>query len=308
MDNKKPISFSLESLGKMNILPEDSFQSSYRGCFFTRVDSLMDEKINILKDPCRINAYIALLCIEGSVEIISNLKRFKIEKNCLYVSMPKDIIQLCWLNDCKLYVTSFDDDFFRNITYDYNMLLSVFIGIQKHPCVQLTQLEAACLENTFLSLKNDLETFKGLNYYNEIAMSYINLAMYKACSFINHSLELQPEDEKMVNKRSEEYFNKFMSLLSQYFRSERTIEFYASKLFITPKYMTSLIKKTSGRCAMEWINECVVMEAKHLLRHSDMSIQGISEYLNFSNQSFFAQYFKRFTHCSPSEYRARPLL
>jgi len=299
--------FSLESLGKMDLIPEESFKSFYRGCFFARVDSLLDEKINILRDPCRINAYIALLCTEGSVEINSNLKHYKIEKNMLFVSMPKDIIQLCEWNGCKLYVTSFNDDFFRTTTNDYNTLLSLFIGIQQHPCLQLTQQEAGCIEETFLSLMNDLKTFEGKNYYNEITMSYINLVMYKACSFINHYLEHQPGDEETVNRRSEEYFNKFMMLLGQYFKSERTIEFYASKLFITPKYMTSLIRKTSGQSAMEWINEYVVMEAKHLLRHSSMSIQGISEYLNFSNQSFFAQYFKRYTGCSPSQYRTQPI-
>jgi len=53
---------------------------------------------------------------------------------------------------------------------------------QKHPCIQLTQQEATCLEETFFSLNNDLKTFEGLNYYNEIAMSYINPVMYKACS------------------------------------------------------------------------------------------------------------------------------
>jgi AraC-like DNA-binding protein len=307
MEDKGLNIFSLESLGKLDLIPEGSFQSFYRDCFFARVDSLLDEKINILRDPCRINAYIALLCTEGSVEINSNLKHYKIEKNTLYVSMPKDIIQLCEWNGCKLYVTSFNDDFFRTTTNDYNTLLSVFIGIQQHPCVQLTQKEASCIEETFLALMNDLKTFEGKNYYNEITMSYINLVMYKACSFINHSLELQSGNGETVNKRNDEYFNKFMTLLSQYFKRERTIEFYASKLFITPKYMTSLIRKTSGKSAMEWINEYVVMEAKHLLRHSDMTIQGISEYLNFSNQSFFAQYFKRFTGCSPSDYRTRPM-
>jgi AraC-like DNA-binding protein len=70
--------------------------------------------------------------------------------------------------------------------------------------------------------------------------------------------------------------------------------------------MTTLIKKTSGRSAMDWINDYVIMEAKNLLRYSEMSIQEISEYLNFSNQSFFAQYFKRVTGCSPSDYRDRP--
>jgi len=305
MEDKGFISFSLESLDKMHFIPEESY-ISYRGCFFTRIDSDLDKKIDIFRFPCRINAYIALQCIEGSVEIISNLKHYRIEKNCLFVSMPKDIIQLCEWNGCKLYIIAFDGDFIRKSNIDFNSMLSLNIGIQKHPCIEITQVEAGNLEETFFSLKRDLDAFERRDYYDEIIMSYLNLITYKACSFINRYLETQSPDIELFNKRGEEYYNKFMTLLNQYFKQERSIGFYASKLYITPKYMTSLIKKTSGRSAMEWINDYVIMEAKNLLKYSDMNIQEISEYLNFSNQSFFAQYFKRFYGSSPTDYRARP--
>jgi len=305
MKDKSFISFSLESLGKMALLPEDVYHT-FRGYFFARIDSDLDKKIEMFRYPCRINAYIAIQCIEGSVEIISNLKHYKIEKNCLFISMPKDIIQLCEWSKCKLYVVAIDDDSIRRTNIDYNSILSVFIGIQQHPCIKILQSEATSIEETFLSLQKDIETFAGKEYYNEVVISYINLITFKACSFINRHLDIQSVDAEQVNKRSGEYYNKFMSLLNQYSKQERNIGFYASKLCITPKYMTSLIKKTSGRSALEWINDYVIMEAKNLLRYSDMNIQEISEYLNFSNQSFFAQYFKRLTGCSPSDYRGSP--
>ena len=305
MGAKGFISFSLESLGKMNLLSEDEYQT-YLGYFLAQIDSDSDRKFEMFRYPCRINAYIALLCIEGSVEIISNLKHYKIEKNCIYVSMPKDIIQLCDWSECKLYLVAFDDDFIRKTNLNYNNVLSVLLGIQKHPCVKLTLQEAASLQDTFFSLKKEMEIFKGKDYYNEIVMGYINLITYKACSYLNCYLETQAVESESVNKRSEEYYNKFMSLLNQNFKHERNLGFYAAKLYITPKYLTSLIKKTSGRTAMDWINDSVIMEAKNLLKYSEMSIQEISDYLNFSNQSFFSQYFKRLSGYSPSDYRTQP--
>jgi AraC family transcriptional regulator, transcriptional activator of pobA len=305
MPDKGFVSFSLESLGKMNLLSEEEYQT-YLGYFLAQIDSNSDRKFEMFRYPCRINAYIAMLCVEGSVEIISNLKHYKIETNCIYVSMPKDIIQLCDWSECKLYLIAFDDDFIRKTNLNYNNVLSVLLGIQKHPCVVLSPQEATSLQDTFFSLKNEMEVFKGKDYYNEIVMGYINLITYKACSYLNCYLQTLGGESDTVNKRSEEYYNKFMSLLNQNFKHERSIGFYAAKLYITPKYMTSLIKKTSGRSAMDWINDYVIMEAKNLLKYSDMSIQEISEYLNFSNQSFFAQYFRRFTSCSPSDYRDKP--
>jgi len=305
MEDKGLISFSLESLGKMNLLSEDEYKA-YMGYFMAEVDTKSDRRFEIFRYPCRINAYIALLCVEGSVEITSNLKHYKIEKNCIYVSLPSDIIQLCDWSECKLYIMVFDDNFIRKFNLNYNDILTVFLGIQKHPCVKLTVQEAISLQDTFFSLKNEMEVFKNKEYCNEIVMSYINLITYKACSYLSSYLEALDAEDETLKKRSQEYYNRFMSLLRQNFKNERSLDFYASKLCITPKYMTSLIKKTSGKSALEWINDCVILEAKNLLRHSDMSVQEISDYLSFSNQSFFSQYFKRLSGCSPSEYRALP--
>lgn len=303
MKDRDFISFSLESLGKMNLLSEEEYLT-YLGYFLARIDTKSDRKFEMFRYPCRIDAFVAILCVKGSVELISNFRHYKIERNCLFVSMPKDIIQLSGWNDCKVYIIAFDDDFIRKFNLNYNNVLSVFLGIQKNPCVGLSHQEASSLKETFFSLRKEMEIFKGKEYGNEIVMSYINLITYKACSFLSGYLQTDSRDSENANKRSEEYYNRFMSLLKQYFKNERSLDFYSEKLFITPKYMTTLIKKASGKSAMEWINDCVIMEAKNLLKYSDMSIQEISEYLNFSNQSFFSQYFKRISGRTPSEYRA----
>ena len=81
--------------------------------------------------------------------------------------------------------------------------------------------------------------------------------------------------------------------------------FYARQLCITPKYLTTLIKRISGLSVSEWIDNYVIIEAKTLLKYSTMSIQEIAYYLNFPNQSFFGSYFKHNTGMSPSQYKAQ---
>ncbi len=67
--------------------------------------------------------------------------------------------------------------------------------------------------------------------------------------------------------------------------------FYARRLNITPKYLSTVSKDVSGKTAARWIDEAVILEAKSLLRYSGMSIQEIAYHLNFSTQSFFGKYF-----------------
>jgi len=81
------------------------------------------------------------------------------------------------------------------------------------------------------------------------------------------------------------------------------VEFYASKMGITPKYLSLILKKKSGRNASKLIDEAVVYEAKRLLKYSGLSIQEIATKLNFASQSFFGKYFKQRVGVSPSRYK-----
>ena len=74
-------------------------------------------------------------------------------------------------------------------------------------------------------------------------------------------------------------------------------------MHLTPKYLTTIIRKTTGRTASEWIDDYVVLEAKNLLKYSTMSIQEVAYSLNFPNQSFFGKYFKEHTGLTPTAYR-----
>ncbi|MBM6670761.1 AraC family transcriptional regulator [Phocaeicola coprophilus] len=79
--------------------------------------------------------------------------------------------------------------------------------------------------------------------------------------------------------------------------------FYYEKLCLTPKYLTTVIKKESGVSAADWIERYVILQAQALLKSTDLTIQQISDKLNFSSQVFFGKYFKRLVGMSPKEYR-----
>jgi AraC family transcriptional regulator, transcriptional activator of pobA len=305
-DNKGIISFSLESLKEMKDMAE-SGDYNFGECFFVRRDLNSANQYSIFRYPCRIDAYIAILCTAGSARFISNLNQYIISKNSLFISNPNDIIQLESLDNCKFYVVALNDNFVRKMKIDYQKVLSVFLEIQKTPLIEISQEEADILEGNHRTMLREIDYFKGGNFYTEIMMTYISMAVYEACSIITSRLKcLEPNNEGSITSRNEEYYKKFMTLLSQNFKREHGIGFYASEICITPKYLSSLVKRVSGKSATQWINESIIMEAKHLLKYSKMTVQEISFYLNFPNQSFFTQYFKRQTNLTPSEYRVLP--
>ncbi len=105
--------------------------------------------------------------------------------------------------------------------------------------------------------------------------------------------------------RSEVLFEEFMALLQQHNKRERNVGFYAERMDITPKYLSTVVKEVSGKTAARWIDDSVILEAKTLLKYSGLSIREIAAQLNFSTQSFFGKYFKQHTGTSPSLYKRK---
>ena len=101
--------------------------------------------------------------------------------------------------------------------------------------------------------------------------------------------------------KSHDVSDKFFHLLAVYYKENRTVQFYAAKLNITSKYLTTAIKKTTGRPVLEWLHEAVLIEAKMLLKTTDLTVQEISDRLNFSSPSAFVQFFKKHTGTTPKK-------
>lgn len=125
----------------------------------------------------------------------------------------------------------------------------------------------------------------------------------KASVHINNSILLK---HKRVNDsrkpRREDLFEKFICDLKQYCSTEHHVQFYADKLFISPHYLSELSKDVSGRTASIWINEFIILEAKTLLIHTNLSIQEIAFDMGFSDQSSFGKFFKKNVGVSPKRF------
>ena len=121
-----------------------------------------------------------------------------------------------------------------------------------------------------------------------------------------HIAAEQPEPAKSgVSVRLDEYFHRFLHELSQHYLERRSVSFYADRLCISSRYLTTIVRRVSGMSVSEWMNRYIMMEAKYLLKYTEMSIQEIAYKLSFPNQSFFGKYFKQHTGMAPSAFRSQ---
>lgn len=121
--------------------------------------------------------------------------------------------------------------------------------------------------------------------------------------YIDNLWNKYEEAYQQTLSREQQLFSKFIQLVSKYGYKNRHIDFYASHLFISPRYMSALIKKVSGKSAKEWIDDAVITRIKIELKHTDKQVRQISDEMEFPNPSFFCKFFKRMTGITPQEYR-----
>jgi AraC family transcriptional activator of pobA len=88
-----------------------------------------------------------------------------------------------------------------------------------------------------------------------------------------------------------------------HFLQERSVSFYANKLYITPGHLTETVREVTGKTPGEWITEAVVLEASVLLQNPAFTVAQIADMLHFPDQSTFGKYFKNVKGLSPAAYR-----
>lgn len=254
-----------------------------------------------LKDPCRINAFMAIVCTRGEVTFSANMTEYRLCANTLFVS-PATIFEFHESHDCELYVLAFDGNFVGGRNLDIQLLAPVMPSLQKSVELAVGEQQIGRLKQAFGNFYAEFAERQVTPYTNLIVSHMLCALIYRICETLPANGRKLPENTG-VKDRSAEYFERLMKLLAENFRTERNVEFYADKMNLTPKHLSRVIRNFTGKSVHSWIDNIVVMEMKNLLRYSNMSIQQISFELNFPNPSFMGQYFKRITGKTPGQFR-----
>lgn len=261
-------------------------------------------EMEIFRFPSRLNALIIGVGTEGETSLTSNLQEFRLKKDSLFIFSPKHILQVQSNNRFKAHLIVIAPDFLKRINIDTKRMMPLFLQFGSLPCMELTHAESQSLRSFISMVEQELKGSE-TDFSSEIIGGLIAATIYKVGDILTHYLTEHPEVDSPIHNRTEEYFRQFTELLGEHYKHERSVGFYARQLCITPKYLTTLIKRISGKSVSEWIDNYVILEAKTLLKYSNMSVQEIAYYLNFPNQSFFGSYFKRNAGMSPSQYKAK---
>lgn len=255
--------------------------------------------------PSRIDAIVVGICTQGECRIVSDLHDHTLTEGQLFIVSPRNVFHIRSKRNFRADILAVSPELMQQIRFNIQYMVPLIIHIGSQQFFNLSEENIRALHNLIGEIESEIQVASETHFTAEIVRGLISATLYKFGDILTRHIERQPELQNAPGDRAESYFRHFIRLLSEHYKQERSVGFYARQMCITPKYLTTIIKRISQKSVSEWIDQFVVPEAKTLLKYSEMSVQEIAYYLNFPNQSFFGSYFKRNTGMSPTQYRNR---
>ena len=257
---------------------------------------------NVLSDkPTRLDMMVFAFCTKGVAEFQINLKSYTIESGDMVILFPGQIVynKDASVENCIL--ISVSRKLMESLVPANKSLMNLVFYIFENPVIKIDKKGEAMINGYIDFMLERIKDFKSGNtaYGNEIITGLGIALFYEVIDIVRKKAEF---NDKPLN-RKHEILRRFLKLLAEYYNENRTVAFYADKMCMSPKHVSHVIKELTGKTVGTWIDDHVIMEAKVLLKSSNMSVQEIAHLLNFSTQSFFGKYFKKRTGMRPGEYR-----
>ena len=205
-----------------------------------------------------------------------------------------------------LYSSDFNADFLlvdKDLLLEYNpekvWASKAFVFIKKNPVFHIDERSKAMIEHNFIQIKRRIA--EAHLFQKEILGRQLQIFLLDLWEIYKNAME----NIQQTDNSSALLFTRFMNLLPEYSKTEREVTFYADKLCVSAKYLSEVVKKSSGHPASYWINGYAMQEILAYLKRSDLTLAEISNKMNFYNPAHFTRFVKKQTGDSPSELKIK---
>lgn len=256
----------------------------------------LDKVIPEARFPLKMEKVTQVIVASGEISCIVDLYSYSLKAPAIALFLPGQIIESIETSEgFKGYGMAITKEFTDSLNLPVSFQEKLFLNNNHIYTLNQEGLEAltACYAHVASIMKQNGHPYK------EEVVRHLFSAYYYGLGYYIHNAQSQ----KTLMTGQQEMCERFISLVSENFKCHRGIAFYADRLCVTKKYLSALLKQETGLTALEWIEKYVVLYAKGCLTSTSMTVQEISDELDFPSQSVFGKYFKRVEGMSPKAYR-----
>jgi len=270
---------------------------------FNDEDMIIIDKIqNLPENSAYYSDYVlVIICTAGKMQIEYDGNQMTIKEGEVFLVLPGSVLSDYLVSpsfDCKLIAVKHTE---ATGTRDlHSQITNSALYIKSHPVCKLSDNDFNIVFNYYNLICSRVEQ-PSYRYHNGEVRSLLNAFFLYIIGVIDQDMISQ----EIGSVRGEQIVEKFVYMVDEDCGCHRLVEYYAERLNITPKYLSTLVRSSLGRTPTNVIKMVAVKEIERRLRFTDDSIKEISISLNFPNTSFFCKYFKQHSGMTPMSFRKK---
>lgn len=277
----------------------DSFRETVSGhhqAFDIKRLEELKENFSLTQHPHKHNFYDVLIITKGSGKHTIDFTTYEVKPCSIFFLTPGQVHSWELSEDTTGYSIFFEADFYgihrsrgrlRDMPF-FHVLSgapALYIDCEREKYVK------EIVTSMFIEQKNHEAR------HAEIIRAYLELLLMKLSRFYEQG------QEESATPYHQQKVAEYEELIEQYYLQKRQVKAYADMLNMTTKNLNTICKKGANKTAKELIHSRVILEAKRLLLHADLSVQQVGEKLDFIDDSYFVRYFRMHGGMTPEQFR-----
>ncbi len=247
------------------------------------------------------NHVFMIICTEGKMEMTYDGQKKTLERGEFFLGVPGSVLSDYVLSpdyDCKILAIKPSE---TTVPLElHKQRINTALHIKEHPIVKPNEEELNIFFDYYNILCNRVRK-PSHRYYDTEVRSLLNTILLYVLGIMDQNMEYN----STTSIHGEQIVEQFARMVNEDCGRHRMVEYYADRLNISAKYLSSLVRKTLDRTPTKIIQIVTIKEIERRLRYTKDSIKEISNALDFPNTSFFGKYFKHYTGMTPNSYRKK---
>lgn len=259
------------------------------------VERILPSEGTVHNDVHRHDFHELFLFVKGSGTHMIDLHVHAMEPPCLHSVEPGQVHQLVRSADTVGVVFMFGKDALADAARrdDAQALAQRLAG---KSVLALDSMRAQELLDVSERLEAEVGSADGP--VMRVLENYLGIALAKCAHWANGGNKVaHTSDAKDLGAR-------FKEVLERSFIERKQVAWYAQQLSVTPGHLNDQLRSRAGTNASVLIHDRVLLEAKRLLLHADLSVKEVSFALGMQDPAYFNRWFKKAEGSTPVEYRA----
>lgn len=239
-----------------------------------------------------------LICRQGEAVLRVNYKDWEMFENAVITVFPNDVVEIVSSSLFEVEMLRYSPSLLREASLQLEH--TVYSSLREDRCRQDSPVVTHIVDGMFALLKVYFDQ-ADCTCLSQLVHCQLKAFFIGFHEYMQRNPDYRPDEVKSYRVRK--LFNLFMRLMERDYKLSRDVNYYASQMNITPKYLTNIVRQVTDHTPKAIIDQYVILQIKTQLQRTSQSVKEIAWEYHFADASFFCRYYKKHTGLTPQQER-----